>query len=340
MSWVGGGGKGEGKRGKGEGKREKGEGNPGAVALALNVGAFLTFALLVPGFATGPNLETVVISALPLFLLAVGQTFVLISAGIDLSSTAVVGLVSVVGGVVMSAEEGTQGGTLGTLTGLAAMLATGVAAGAVNGACVGWLRMPAFMVTLTLGMFAGGLAVWLARTVAATETLYGLPSPFLQIGGDGGIALALTAALGIAAHGLLSGTLFGRALQAVGYNARVALVSGIRVQRVILATYVLGGLFAAFAAVLLTGRLETASPTHGRQLLLDVIGATVIGGTSLSGGRGRIGWTALGVLFLALVGNGLTLMNLSDFAITIVKGLVNLAAALLDAWRVRRRGGS
>jgi ribose/xylose/arabinose/galactoside ABC-type transport system permease subunit len=109
----------------------------------------------------------------------------------------------------------------------------------------------------------------------------------------------------------------------------------VRVERILLAAFVLSGLFAGLAAVLLTARLETASPSHGRALLLDVIGATVIGGTSLTGGRGSIRGTALGVLFLAMVGNGLTLLNLSDFVITIVKGILILVAALGDAARRR-----
>ena len=119
-------------------------------------------------------------------------------------------------------------------------------------------------------------------------------------------------------------------LRAVGYNPLAARVSGVPVARVTVIAYVFSGISAALAAVLLTGSLETASPSHGRQLLLDVIGATVIGGTSLAGGRGSVWGTAVGVLFLAVLGNGLTLLNLSDFVITIVKGLLILVAAIAD----------
>jgi ribose/xylose/arabinose/galactoside ABC-type transport system permease subunit len=89
------------------------------------------------------------------------------------------------------------------------------------------------------------------------------------------------------------------------------------------------------AAILLTARLETGSPNHGKALLLDIIGAAVIGGTSLFGGKGKVLWTAYGVLFLSLLGNGLNLLNLSDFLITIIKGAVILVASLLDVWRSR-----
>jgi ribose/xylose/arabinose/galactoside ABC-type transport system permease subunit len=214
--------------------------------------------------------------------------------------------------------------------GLLAMLATGALAGLVNGVCVGVLRMPAFMVTLTLGMFAGGLAVLLVRLAANTETMFNLPRSFVAIGGTPIAAAAMACGASVFAQGLLGSTRYGRMLQAVGYSPRAARASGVPVARVTAGAYVTGGSFAALAAILLTGSLETASPTLGRPFLLDVIGATVIGGTSLSGGRGDVWGTALGVLFLALLVNALTLLNVSDFLITIVKGFVILMAAIID----------
>jgi ribose/xylose/arabinose/galactoside ABC-type transport system permease subunit len=109
---------------------------------------------------------------------------------------------------------------------------------------------------------------------------------------------------------------------------------------VTIGAYVLSGVYAALASILLTARLETGSPNHGKFLLLDIIGAAVIGGTSLFGGKGKVLWTIHGVLFLALLGNGLNLLNVSDFLITIIKGGVILLAALLDGWRNRILRGS
>jgi ribose/xylose/arabinose/galactoside ABC-type transport system permease subunit len=278
--------------------------------LILCACAVIAFSAAIPGFASSANLAGIMISSLPLLLLATGQTFVLVSGGIDLSTTAIVGLVSVAGGLVM--------------------IGTGALAGLVNGACVGVLRMPAFMVTLTLGMFAGGLAVLLVRLAANTETMFNLPRGFVNIGGTPLAAAIVACGAAVFAQGLLGSTRYGRMLQAVGYSPRAARASGVPVARVTAGAYVTGGIFAALAAILLTGSLETASPTLGRPLLLDVIGATVIGGTSLSGGRGHVWGTALGVVFLALLVNALTLLNLSDFVITIVKGLVILMAAIMD----------
>jgi ribose/xylose/arabinose/galactoside ABC-type transport system permease subunit len=305
--------------------------------LVLCAAAFVGFTIAIPGFASGANVTGILVSALPLLLLAAGQTFVLISAGIDLSATSTVGLASVVGGLMMQGDGGLAAGmALTPAAALIAMLATGAFAGLVNGVCVGALRMPAFMVTLTTGMFAGGLAVLLVRLAANTETIFNLPPAFITLGSMPAAAGAIALGSAFAAEGVLARTRYGRMLRAVGYNPLAARVSGVPIVRVTVVAYVFSGIFAALAAVLLTGSLETASPTHGRQLLLDVIGATVIGGTSLAGGRGTVWGTALGVLFLAVLGNGLTLLNLSDFVITILKGLLILVAAIADVMRSSR----
>lgn len=308
-----------------------------APIVALCAAAFLAFAVAIPGFATGANVTGIVISSLPLLLLATGQTFVLISAGIDLSATSIVGLASVIGGLMMHGEGGLMAGeTLAPGTAVVAMLASGVLVGLANGVCVGMLGMPAFMVTLTTGMFAGGLAVLLVRLAANMETLFNLPHGFVALGAVPAVAGAIAFAGVVSAEAVLERTRYGRMLRAVGYNPLAARVSGVPVARVTAVAYMFSGIFAALAAVLLTGSLETASPTHGRQLLLDVIGATVIGGTSLAGGRGNVWGTAVGVLFLAVLGNGLTLLNLSDFVITIIKGLLILVAAIADVARAGR----
>jgi ribose/xylose/arabinose/galactoside ABC-type transport system permease subunit len=304
--------------------------------LLLCAGAFAALAPFTPGFAAPDNLWNVLLFCLPLLLLATGQTLVLIAGGIDLSVTASIGLSSVVGALVMSGDQGwLRGSPMATPVALAAMLGTGALVGLFNGACIAWLRMPAFMVTLTATMFFSGLAVWLARKAADAESIYQLPAAFLALGQRAWLAALLAVLVALLAHLLLARTLLGRWLYAVGHNPRAAFISGVPVRGVTMSAYVLSGVFAAMAAILLTARLETGSPSHGRALLLDVIGAAVIGGTSLFGGKGKVLWTVHGVLFLSLLGNGLNLLNLSDFLITIIKGAVILVAALLDVWRSR-----
>jgi len=305
-------------------------------AVGLCLMAFAAFAPVAPGFVSTGNLENIVLASLPLLLLAVGQTVVLIAGGIDLSVTAIVGVVSILGSWVMSAEHGWLAGhaAAAPIAGFV-MLGAGALVGLFNGTCIAGLRMPAFMVTLTSMMFFGGLAVWLAQRVAGTETLHQLPDAFVAWGRYPALAFGMAFAATLLAHLLLKRTLPGRWLYALGASPRVARISGVPVGGVLTAAYVFSGMFAALASILITARLETGSATHGRALLLDVIGAAVLGGTSLLGGRGRVLGTVFGVFFLTLLSNGLNLLNVSDFLTTLVKGAVILVAAVLDVWRTR-----
>jgi ribose/xylose/arabinose/galactoside ABC-type transport system permease subunit len=309
--------------------------------LLLCLAVFLVFAPVAPGFVSPGNFANILVACLPLLVLATGQTLVLITAGIDLSAAAVIGLGSVLGSLVMGGEAGwLRGSPLAVPVAVAVMLGTGALVGFLNGVCIALLRMPAFMVTLTSMMFFSGLAVWLAKRAVDAETIYNLPPAFLRIGHQTGLAVLLVGLAVLFGHLLLTRTLIGRWLHAVGHNPRASLISGVPVAGVTIAAYVLSGVYAALASLLLTARLETGSPNHGKFLLLDIIGAAVIGGTSLFGGKGKVLWTIHGVLFLALLGNGLNLLNVSDFLITIIKGGVILLAALLDGWRSRILRGS
>jgi ribose/xylose/arabinose/galactoside ABC-type transport system permease subunit len=147
------------------------------------------------------------------------------------------------------------------------------------------------------------------------------------------LVAAITGVATWLAHVALSNTLYGKWLYAIGHNARAALVSGVPVERVTFFTYVVSGLLAGLASVLFTAALETGNPEMARDNLLDVVGAVVIGGTSLYGGKGHVLGTVFGVLFLALVDNSLNLLGLNFYTITMVKGCVILTAALTDALR-------
>jgi ribose/xylose/arabinose/galactoside ABC-type transport system permease subunit len=302
----------------------------------LSVAYLLALAPFVPGLLSGPNLGNVVSNVLPLLAVALGQTLVLVTGGIDLSVTATVALASVAGAKVMTESGGALPGN--AALGIAAMLAVGVGVGLVNGFAVARLRMPPFLATLAVMTFASGFAIYWTRS----QGISGLPASFRALGGTtlGGApaALLVVVPLALLAHLLLAQTVFGRWLYAVGGNARAARVSGVPVERVLVLAYVACGLCAAVAAVLYSARLETGSPVLGQRIFLDVIGGAVIGGTSLFGGRGTVRGTAFGVLFITLVDNSLNLMGLSSFTILMVKGGVILAAAVLDALRERLVG--
>lgn len=326
--------------------------------------------LLAPG-----NVVNVLSNMWPLLVVAIGQTFVLAIGGIDLSQGSVVALASVVGamlittgtdpavlskapvwGLVLSPEGGPLAGLpWGLLGAVAAMVAVAALVGLLNGTAVAALNMPAFMVTLVSMLTVSAFAIWLTQS----ENIAQLPANFVQLGKGDIVSIYIGAketsqiprreiysfvtypmviALGLAlvAHVLLNATIFGRWVLSIGLNRKAAEISGIPVRRVIVTVYVIAAICAAVGSLLYSARLEAGRPTLGQgTFLLDVIGAAVIGGTSLFGGKAKIVWTFFGVLFFVLLSNTLNLMNLSAFQVDMVKGGVILGAALLDVLRTR-----
>lgn len=300
------------------------------LVLVLCVLYFAAVAPFTPGFATSGNFTNVIASLLPLFVVAMGQTLVLITGGIDLSVTSIIALTSVAGAAIMNSTNGWLAGSpLAVPAGIGAMLLIGAFLGLLNGLAITRFRMPPFIVTLTAMTFWSGLAIWLTKS----KNINGLPTGFTVLGGNTFCAFTIAAALAGTAHLFLSRSVWGGWLYAVGQNPKASLISGVPVNAMILSAYVLSGLFAAVASVLYTGQAETGSPVLGQKILLDVIGATVIGGTSLFGGKGKILWTLWGVLFIKLIDNSLNLLDLSYFSIMMVKGGVILLAAVADTLR-------
>jgi ribose/xylose/arabinose/galactoside ABC-type transport system permease subunit len=310
------------------------------LVLYLTAIYFLAMWPLVPEIATLDTLENILLEMLPLTVAVVGQTFVLLVAAIDLSATAIIAMASVVGASVMTADGGYLGGsTLAVPAALVVFLAVGALIGLLNGVCVTWLKMPSFIVTLTVMMFFSGAAIWYTTFHTTSSSIAGLPPSFIDIGrgGIGGVPYAFMVALVVAAgaHILLSRTVYGRWFYAVGQNPRAALVSGVPVGRVVASAFVISGALAAIASILYTARLETGTPVLGSRILLDIIGAAVIGGVSLFGGKGRVLGALFGVLFLTVVDVGLRLLGLSLFSVFAIKGGVILFAALVDTSRHR-----
>ncbi len=300
------------------------------LVLFLSVAYFVALAPFTPGFTSPGNFANILVTLLPLFIVAVGQTIVLITGGIDLSVTSIIALTSVTGAAVMTGDHGLLAGSpLAVPAAILAMLLVGALVGLLNGVAITQFKMPPFIVTLTSMMFFSGLAIWLTKS----KNIGSLPAAFNAIGGKTWLAFLVVAALALAAHVMLNRSLWGRWLYAVGHNARASLVSGVPVAGVIISAYVVSGLLAAVASVLYTGQAESGSPVLAQRLLLDIVGATVIGGTSLFGGRGKILWTLFGVLFIKLIDNSLNLLDLSYFTIMMVKGAVILFAALMDSLR-------
>lgn len=277
---------------------------------------------------------------MPLLVVAIGQTFVLIIAGIDLSITAIISMAAVVGASVMTGSGGyLSGSALAVPVAILAMLAVGLGIGLINGISVVRLNMPSFIVTLATRMFFAGAAIWFVTFHSTSSSIANLPSAFTSFatGSLAGIpyTVIVVGLIGIAAHILLSRTEYGRWVYAVGANQRAARVSGIPVERTILTTFLISGACASVAAMIYASRMQTGSPIAGENILLDVIGAVVIGGTSLFGGKGKIVWTVFGVLFLLILDTSMRLLGASLFAIYIIKGSVILLAAMMDTLRNR-----
>ena len=281
---------------------------------------------------------------MPLLIVATGQAFVLIVAGIDLSATSNLAISSVLAAAVMTLDGGLMAWAppwLAIAAGILVFVAVGSALGSLNGVCITRFNMPPFIVTLTTMMFFSGLAIWVTTLLTPDGSSIGNLPPGFAFLGQGRIAMGIpfsvliALAVCVTAHVALSRSLFGRWLFAIGVNPRAAEISGVPVRRVVFWAYVVCGACAGIAAILYTARLETGSPVLGQRILLDVVGAAVIGGVSLFGGKGKVIWVVFGALFLTVVDKGLSLLGLSLASVFAIKGGVILAAAIIDAQRQR-----
>jgi len=323
--------------------------------LYLSILSFVVLWLFRPNVANAYNLSNISSNMWPLFTLALGQMFVLIVGGIDLSQTSIMAITSVAGALIMTSgldpalfEKNVLWGVIisengGPLSGAAAavpvavavMLLVGILIGLLNGIAVAKFKMPPFMVTLVSMMFFSGLAIYLTRS----ENIIHLPKAYIAIGkgrlGFVPYSFFIALVLGTAAHVILSRTLLGRWFYAVGKNVRASVISGVPADRVVIYAYIFSGFCAAVGSILYSARLEAGRPTLGQNLLLDIIGAVVIGGISLFGGKGKVLWALFGVLFFTLLSNSLNILNLSFYTVDIVKGCVILLAALIDVTRTR-----
>src|SRR3954453_20481697 len=255
-------------------------------------------------------------------VLAIGMTFVIATAGIDLSVGSMVAAAGVAGGLVV------DNGSVPFIVGAVLL---GIVLGSVNGAAVAYGKVVPFIATLAMLLIARGLALWMSDKTPIS--LFDLAA--VRWFGTGEILTipsSLVVFLGVAAIGwvLLNRTRYGRYIVAVGGNTEAARIAGVKVNRILFSVYVLSGICVGISAVLLCGRLASASPVSGTLYELDAIAAVVIGGTSLAGGRATIVGTVLGVITFALVFNLLTLMNLSVEIQQITKGGIILAAVLLQ----------
>lgn len=288
----------------------------------------ILFAFLSPNFLTVGNIVNILRQSSINIVLATGMTFVILTGGIDLSVGSMLGVSAVVALLVSLLPA------LSWAAVPAALLA-GLLLGLVNGAIITFLDVPPFIVTLGSLTALRGVAFLVAKgttlinrdiNFAWVGNTYIGPLPWLVI-----IALLTV----IASWFVLRQTVLGVQIYAVGGNERAARLTGIKVNRVLLFVYGISGLLAGLAGIMSASRLYSASGILGQGYELDAIAAVILGGTSFTGGIGTIGGTLLGALIIAILNNGLTLLNLSYFWQLVVKGLVIILAVVID--RLRRR---
>ncbi|MER5296241.1 substrate-binding domain-containing protein [Streptomyces pharetrae] len=282
-------------------------------------------------FLTTDNLLNIGVQAAVTAILAFGVTFVIVSAGIDLS----VGSVAALSATVL-AWSATSEGVPVTLAVLLAV-ATGIGCGLVNGFLISYGKLPPFIATLAMLSVARGLSLVISQgsPIAFPESVSHLGD---TLGGWLPVPVLVMVVMGLLTAFVLGRTYIGRSLYAIGGNEEAARLSGLRVKKQKLAIYALSGLFAAAAGIVLASRLSSAQPQAAQGYELDAIAAVVIGGASLAGGTGKASGTLIGALILAVLRNGLNLLSVSAFWQQVVIGVVIALAVLLDT--VRRRAGA
>ena len=286
--------------------------------------------ILTPHFMTISNLLNVVQQTSINAIIAVGLTFVIITAGIDLSVGSILAFSGVVLASVLNAGMPVP---IAMLTGLG----VGLLCGIVNGLLISYGRLPPFISTLGLMSVARGAALLYThgrpisgftnsfRYLATGEILH-IPIPVI-----------IMVIVYLIAHFVLTRTIFGRYTYAIGGNEEAATLSGVNVKFYKTMVYGLCGLLSGLAAIILTARLNSAQPIAGIMYELDAIAATVIGGTSLMGGEGRVIGTLIGALIMGVIRNGLNLLGVSSFIQQIVIGSVIIIAVLIDMTLKRQR---
>jgi ribose transport system permease protein len=300
-------------------------------AVIIMVAFALVLGLVNPTFLQLSNITNILNQSSVNALLAAGLTIVILTGGIDISVGSILGFTGAIAAIMLV-------GGIPVLVVVPTVLAIGVLAGALNGLFISRWRLQPMIVTLaSLSIFRG--ATYL---VTNGSPLTVNDAAFNFIGGGslfGAIPMpvVLMVVVFALAYYLLTRTPFGRHIYAVGGNEDAAYLSGVSVRRTKLLAYSLSGLGAALAGIVVTSRLTSAQPLAGQSYELDAIAAAVIGGTSLKGGAGRILLTVVGALIIGMPNNALNLMNVPSYYQTIVKGVVILAAVLVDAAEARQK---
>ena len=298
------------------------------VVVMLLIAAF--FAYRSARFATPENLVIILIAAAPFALIALGQTLVILTGGIDLS----VG--SIIAASAMAAAWTAKNVSDNYVVPLLAAILTGLLSGCINGLIVSRFNVPPFITTLGMLTLASGVAF----AIGNGAPINGLPKNFgdyanTQVFGlTIPVLLMILSILGLAF--VMRRTSYGMRVYAIGGNRMAAEIAGVRSRGILFSVYAVSGLLAGVSGLMLASRVITGTPNLGKGYELDAIAAVVIGGASLMGGRGTIWGTAIGLLLIQTINNGLDLLLVPAYWQDVIKGVIIVAAVGVDVWATRR----
>jgi ribose transport system permease protein len=282
-------------------------------------------------FSTPENLVTILVAAAPFALIALGQTLVVLTGGIDLSVGSVIAASAMASAATAKANPGQV-----WLTVLVAMV-VGLAVGSVNGILVSRINVPPFIATL--GTLTAGSG--LAYVIGGGAPINGLPAEFGSIANTKILGLqipVLVMIIGIVVLAVvMKRTTYGMRIYAVGGNRSAAEIAGINAKNVLFSVYAFSGLLAGISGVMLASRVISGPPNLGQGYELDAIAAVVIGGASLMGGRGTVWGTVLGLFMIQTLNNGLDILVVPAYWQDVIKGVLIVAAVAVDVWSTRRR---
>lgn len=290
-----------------------------------------------PNFLKSENLLNIANQIAVIAIIAIGMTIVIITGGIDLSVGSLLALSAVLASWFIRDYAGAeQATTLGMLGACVAAIAICGMVGGFSGSMVTYFGIPPFIVTLSMMLVGSGMAYQWSKG----QSIYQIPESFVWLGRRADFldipnAVLLMLVLYAGAHVLMSRMRLGRYIYAVGGNREAARLAGVPVQRVLMFAYVASSLLAGLGGVIMASQLKSGSPTYGNMYELYVIAAVVVGGTSLSGGEGKMFGTLIGAFTIAVIQNGMNLTNVESYTQKVVLGFVILGAVLLD--KVRHR---
>lgn len=286
----------------------------------------VVFSVMSPRFLTVNNLSNVLLQSTNTAIVGAGLIFVMICGDIDLSGGSMIALTAVLAGKMLVA-----GVNVPLVVVLSLLL--GATVGAFNGFCVTRIHLVPFIVTLAVSTMASGLALG----ISGGKTIYNLPDSFTFLGAGkiNGVSVAVVLMLLLYAvcHVTMSKSVFGHQIYAVGGNREAAFLAGVNVKRVEMTSFIIAGICNSFAGIILTGRLGTALATIGSGTEMNALSGLVLGGVSMAGGCGNAIGAFIGCLTIAMLNNGLNMMNVSTFWTDFTRGLIILIAIVIDAAR-------